>query len=217
MAFLLNRIFLSFTWILVSCNSQFSRCLWDLKNNMASVLAILYITAFVLPHCNTVLTIFSRIRAMSLIKNPKTINPRSSTNEKAITKGQNSEIESKTLLMYIIKKIGKARDLYRIPVSISFFLFLCPSIIIWIFRLIRKDFVYATKFLLISSSIIRLKSWCFETWSKTPLTSINKALASFFSSHDFDTLYTKTNITSIADLFFQAPICPRYNLEYASQ
>lgn len=95
---------------------------------------------------------------MFLTDNPKAMNPRLSTNEKAITKRRNSETKSKTLLIYIKKRIGKTEDLYKIPISFSVSLISCLLIIIRNFRLVRKDLVYTTKFMLIPSSIMYLKS-----------------------------------------------------------
>ena len=65
------------------------------------------------------MAIFSRVRIMFLTKDPKTMNLRLSINEKTVTEGQNSETESKTPLMYIRKRIGKAENLCGIPASIS--------------------------------------------------------------------------------------------------
>ena len=202
MASLLKRIFLSPIWILVFCSWQFSHYLWDLKNSIAFVFVILYVIAFVLSHCNTVLVTISKIRATFLTKDFIAMNPRLSINKRAVTKRQNSKTKSKNLLMYIRKRIDEAEDLYEILVSISFFLFSCLSIIIYIFRSVKKNLVYATKFPLISSLIIYPKSWFLKTWSNVPLRSINWIPASFFSFLNSYTLYTKINIILIINLSF---------------
>lgn len=101
-----------------------------MEKNIAFVFAVSYVTAFTLLHCNIVLATFSKAKIIFLIENPKTINLRLSTNEKDVTRKQNSETESKTPLMNIKKKIGKARNLCGIPVSIFLSLFLCLSITI---------------------------------------------------------------------------------------
>lgn len=58
------------------------------------------------------------------------MNPRSLTNEITVIKEQDFEIESKTLLMYIRKRIEKVRDCCKMPISFSFSLLGCLSIII---------------------------------------------------------------------------------------
>lgn len=62
---------------------------------------------FVLLYSNTILVTLSRLKVISLTKDLKVINHRSSTNEKKVTEKQDYETESKMPLMYIKKKIGK--------------------------------------------------------------------------------------------------------------
>lgn len=69
-----NIIFLSPTLILVSCSCSFSCCWCDLEKNIPSVFTVSYVTAFALPHCKTVLATFSKIWAISLIKDSEAIN-----------------------------------------------------------------------------------------------------------------------------------------------
>lgn len=58
---------------------------------MASILAMLYVTAFVLLYYKIVLTTFFKLKAIFLMKDPKTLNPGSSTNEKTIIERQVSK------------------------------------------------------------------------------------------------------------------------------
>ena len=101
-----------------------------MKNSIASVFAVFYVTTFDLPYYNIVLAIIFKARAIFLTKNFKAINFGISTNKKAIIEEQNFETKSKTLLIYIRKRISLVENLYGISVSISLFLFLCLSLII---------------------------------------------------------------------------------------
>lgn len=99
MVSLLNIIFLFSILILVSRSDLFSRYWYDLEKSTASIFAISYITTFASPNCKTILATFSKIRVISLTKDPKIINPKLSTNKKDVTKRQASKIESKTLFI----------------------------------------------------------------------------------------------------------------------
>lgn len=90
----------------------------------------MYIPAFVLPYCNTVLVNFFIVRAMFLTKSLEAKNLRSSSNERDVTKVQDSETKLKTLLIYIKKKISEVGDPCEILISIFLSLFLYSSITI---------------------------------------------------------------------------------------
>lgn len=183
---------------------------------MTPVFVLSYIIAFVLSYYNIFLTIFCYIRTIFLTKNLEIINLKSSINERDIIKGQNFEIISKTLLMYIKKRIDKVKDLYKTPVFISLSLFLYLSIKIRIFESKRKNLIYTIKSWSISSLIICLRNYFLEIWSNTFLKFIIRALVSFFSFYNSYIIYTKINIISITDLFFEVYIYFKYSFEYIS-
>lgn len=97
------------------------------------------------------MTTFFKLKAVFLTQDYKVINLRLLTNKKKISKKIDCKTESKTVLIYIKKKIGKMRDLSLISVFISLSLFSYLLIIIWIFQLVRKNPIQSTRFLLISS------------------------------------------------------------------
>lgn len=78
---------------------------------------------FVLLYSNTILVTLSRLKVISLTKDLKVINHRSSTNEKEVTEKQDYETESKMPLMYIKKKLARCKIFMKYQFLFSFLYF----------------------------------------------------------------------------------------------
>lgn len=126
---------------------------------------------------------FSRDFTIPFTELLEIIMPKSSTNERNVTKGLIFDILLKTLPIYIEKRIGDTGKAWEIPASISLFLLSYWSTTSYIFWSVIKESVQVTKSPPNPWSIIYVRSCFFKTWSNAPFISIKSAATSFFSSH----------------------------------
>lgn len=103
-------------------------------------------------------------------------------------------------MLDIRKSIGNTGNPCEILVLISCSWLLYLFITSWTFQSIRNDYVYQIKSSSMSNFIILLTSLIYEIWSNALITSINSAVASFFSTQNSWTLYTRDITAPIANL-----------------